>query len=160
MTKAKLVNENVKVTAGKLIKVYNQKRRVLTQAKNWYYALWIEDHDGGNERCIMLTGKELENVEHRASKNQEDCIVRGSDSALRLESVLWDRKGRTVRVYNKNRKHWKANTYYVAVIVENENGDNERCLLFTEYELNRAEDRAKKNAEDIPSKGFLADLFD
>jgi hypothetical protein len=148
------------VVAGRLIKVKNQKRAVLTNAKNFYHALWIEDHDGTNERCILLTCKELDAAIHRASRNKEDCIIVGKDTALRLESVWWDEPGKTVRVYNKNRTHWKANKTYIAVIVEEQCGKCQHCLLFTDYELTRAENRAKKNPEDIPQKGFLADLFD
>jgi hypothetical protein len=156
---ADIINKDVKVTSGKLIKVRNQKRAVLTNAKNWYYALWIEDHDGRNERCIMLTQREFEGPANRAVKNEEDCILVGSDSALRLEKVLWDEPGKSVRVYNKDRTHWKANKTYIAIIVEHSDGC-QQCLLFTDYELQRAENRATRNPEDIPKKGWLADLLD
>ena len=154
-----IINKDVKVTSGKLIRVSNDKRAVLTNAKHWYYALWVEDHDGTNERCIMLTQREFEAPAKRAKNNQEDCILVGKDSALRLEKVLWDKPGKTVRVYNKNRTHWKANTTYIAIIVNHEDGC-QQTLLFTDYELKRAENRATRNPEDVPKKGFLANLFD
>ena len=152
-------DKNTKVTSGKLIKVHNEGRAVLTNAKHWYYALWIEDHDGRNERCIMLTQREFEGPSKRAEKNQEDCILVGKDSALRLEKVMWDQPGKTVRVHNKNRTHWKANTNYIAIIVEHEDGC-QQCLLFTDYEMTRAENRAKRNPEDVPKKGFWSNLLD
>ena len=36
----------------------------------------------------------------------------------------------------------------------------EKCLLFTEHQLEVAQDRASKNLEDIPKKGFWSNLFD
>jgi hypothetical protein len=44
--------------------------------------------------------------------------------------------------------------------IEDANGKNERCLLFTEKEIQRAESRSKRNIEDIPNKNFLTDLLD
>jgi hypothetical protein len=68
------------------------------------------------------------------------------------------KRGKVIQVENKNKK-FGANSDYYAIWVENSKG-SEYCLLFTEYELNRAKDRANKNPEDIPAKGFFTDLFD
>jgi len=69
--------------------------------------------------------------------------------------------GRLIRVWNDKRKKFSnANKIYFAVHVEDANGKNERCLLFTERELKMAEDRANKNKEDLPEKGFITDIFD
>lgn len=71
------------------------------------------------------------------------------------------KSGRLIRVRNKNKpKFSNAKDQYVSVWVENANGKNERCLLFTEREILIAENRAKKNKEDCPKKGFLQDLID
>ena len=71
------------------------------------------------------------------------------------------KSGRMVKVENTKRKTFShAAKTYLAVWVENKNGKNERCLLFTEAELARAEKRAVLNPEDLTSKGFLTDLFD
>lgn len=67
--------------------------------------------------------------------------------------------GRLVRVWNTLRKK-NENKGYVAVWVEDADGKNERCLLFTEKEILRAEVRASKNAEDLTSKSLLTDLID
>jgi hypothetical protein len=67
--------------------------------------------------------------------------------------------GRLVRVYNTEKKK-NENDGYVSVWVEDANGKNERCLLFTEKEIQRAESRSKRNIEDIPNKNFLTDLLD
>lgn len=67
--------------------------------------------------------------------------------------------GRLIRVWNTKKKS-AANKIYVAVQVEDANGKNERCLLFTEYEIKRAKDRAKKNLEDLTKKEFFTDFVD
>ena len=43
---------------------------------------------------------------------------------------------------------------------EEDNKKQEKCLLFTEHQLTVAQDRASKNLEDIPKKGFWYNLFD
>ena len=67
--------------------------------------------------------------------------------------------GRLIRVYNTEKKK-NENDGYVSVWVEDANGKNERCLLFTEKEIERAESRSKKNIEDQPNKNFLTDFLD
>jgi hypothetical protein len=67
--------------------------------------------------------------------------------------------GRLVRVWNTLKKK-NENKGYVSVWVEDASGKNERCLLFTEKEIQRAELRASKNIEDLTKKGFLTDLVD
>ena len=66
--------------------------------------------------------------------------------------------GRLIKVLNEN-KHRLANEQYYSVWVEDADGSNERCLLFTENEIRIAEERAAKNPEDLTSKGFFASLF-
>ena len=67
--------------------------------------------------------------------------------------------GRLIRVWNTLRKK-NEKKGYVSVWVEDADGSNERCLLFTEKELERAEIRASKNLEDLTKKNFLTDLID
>jgi hypothetical protein len=70
-------------------------------------------------------------------------------------------KGRLIRVSNLSRPGFSnAAKEYVAVQVEDANGKNERCLLFTANQIAEAEVRARKNREDLTEKGFLSDLFD
>ena len=68
-------------------------------------------------------------------------------------------KGRLISVENKNRTFGSAKSY-IAIQVEDSDGANERCLLFTDAEIAKAEERAKKNPEDLTKKGFFTDLFD
>jgi hypothetical protein len=68
-------------------------------------------------------------------------------------------KGRLIEVDNTDRKFGSALSY-IAVQVEDEDGSNERCILFTQDEINKAQERAKKNPEDLTEKGFFTNLFD
>jgi hypothetical protein len=67
--------------------------------------------------------------------------------------------GRLIRVFNKKPAP-NAKAQYVSVWVEDADGCNERCLLFTEHEIKKAEERASKNIEDLTKKSFFTDLFD
>ncbi len=68
-------------------------------------------------------------------------------------------KGRLISVDNTDRKFGSANNY-IAIQVEDSNGGNERCLLFTNDEIAKAEIRASKNPEDLTKKGFFTNLLD
>ena len=71
------------------------------------------------------------------------------------------KSGRLIRVWNTEKKKFSnASPKYVSVWVEDANGKNERCLLFTEKEIERAELRSSKNSEDLTSKSFFTDLTD
>lgn len=67
--------------------------------------------------------------------------------------------GRIIPVYNKKRRT-SARKYYHSIWVEDYHGGNERCLLFTDYELQRAEKRAVNNPEDLTKKGWVTDMMD
>jgi hypothetical protein len=67
--------------------------------------------------------------------------------------------GRLIRVWNQDPAP-NANPRYISVWVEDANGKNERCLLFTSHEIKRAEERAEKNMEDLTTKDFFTDLLD
>jgi len=69
---AKQLNKNAKPKNGRLIQVWNDKRKKFSNAKKVYWALWVEDANGKNERCFLFTDKELEQAEYRASRNKED----------------------------------------------------------------------------------------
>ena len=69
--------------------------------------------------------------------------------------------GRLVHVKNtKKVKFSNAKDVYAAIWVEDANSKNERCLLFTERELKIAEERAKKNPEDLTKKSFITNILD
>lgn len=64
-----------KVRIGRLIRVKNQDPK--PTANTWYYSVWVEDHDKGNRRALLLTENELKRAEHRSGKNPEDLPKRG-----------------------------------------------------------------------------------
>jgi hypothetical protein len=61
-------------------------------------------------------------------------------------------------VGNKN-PHFAANTNYNYIRVQLED-ETEVPLLFTDFELKRAKERADKNLEDIPKTSWIRNLFD
>lgn len=69
------------------------------------------------------------------------------------------KQGRVIKVENQDRKFGSALSYN-AIWIEDSNGKNERCVLFTDDELKKAEERANKNIEDLTKKSFLTDLLD
>lgn len=69
------------------------------------------------------------------------------------------KKGRLINVDNSKREFGSALSYK-AIWVEDSNGINERCLLFTDAEIKKAEQRAKKNQEDLTKKGFWSNVLD
>ena len=69
--------------------------------------------------------------------------------------------GRLIRVWNDEKKKFSnAAPEYVSVWVEDADGKNERCLLFTQHEIQVAENRASRNFEDLTEKSFFTDLID
>jgi len=62
--------------------------------------------------------------------------------------------GRLIKVENTQKaKLSNANDVYFAVQVEDADSGNERCLLFTEKQIEAAQKRAEKNPEDLTKKG-------
>jgi len=68
---AKLIDKST-VKNGRLIQVWNDLRKKFSNAKKTYWAVWVEDASGKNERCLLFTDKEIERAEYRASRNKED----------------------------------------------------------------------------------------
>jgi hypothetical protein len=68
------------------------------------------------------------------------------------------RLGDLQKVINSN-PHWAALTEYNHIRVQFPNGE-ERSLLFTDKEIEKASIRANKNPEDLPKVSWLHDLFD
>lgn len=81
------------------------------------------------------------------------------EQAIKLDGNIV-KMGRLIHVYNKNGKKETSQNYWIAVQVEDANGKNERCLLFTPEEIKIAEERAKNNSEDIPEKSLIQDIID
>lgn len=66
------VIDKVTVKAGRLIRVDNTNRPKFSNSAKMYAAVWVEDPNGKNERCWLLTKNEIERLDYRASRNKED----------------------------------------------------------------------------------------
>jgi len=78
-----------------------------------------------------------------------------------LIDIVKVKAGRLIRVWNEDRKKFSnSKLEYISVWVEDADGKNERCLLFTDNEIKVAEERAEKNLEDLTDKSFFTDLID
>jgi len=61
--------------------------------------------------------------------------------------------GRFINVENTTKpKFSNAKNEYLLVVMEDAGGDNKRCLLFTEREVEMAKQRALKNKENLLKK--------
>jgi hypothetical protein len=69
--------DQVRIKAGRLIKVWNTEKKKFSNAKPWYISIWVENADGSGERCLLFTQKEIEAAEKRAAANQEDLTSKG-----------------------------------------------------------------------------------
>ena len=74
------------------------------------------------------------------------------------KSVKAKRLGDIQKVIN-SKPHWADAASYNHIRVQFPNGD-ERSLLFTDKDIQKALDRAKKNPEDIPTWCWFRDIFD
>ena len=68
---AKLIDKTT-VKNGRLIQIWNDNRPEFSSAKKTYWAVWVEDANGKNERCLLFTDKEIKSASDRALKNKED----------------------------------------------------------------------------------------
>lgn len=69
---AKSAIDKAKAKAGRLIRVWNTERKKFSNEARQYTSVWVEDKNGGNERCWLLTDKEIERLEYRSKQNKED----------------------------------------------------------------------------------------
>ena len=70
------------------------------------------------------------------------------------------RIGKLLTVKNTKTKSFSnENDTYKTILVKTECG-KVKCLMFTDVELNKAESRASRNAEDQPEQSFWSKLLD
>ena len=72
--------------------------------------------------------------------------------------IIKNRLGDIMTVENKL-KHFAANSTYNHIRAQFPNGE-EKSLLFTDAEIKKALERAKKNPEDLPLVSWLRNLLD
>lgn len=69
--------DKAKAKAGRLIRVWNTERKKFSRENLQYTALWVEDANGKNERCWLLTDSEIKRLEYRSERNKEDWTKKG-----------------------------------------------------------------------------------
>lgn len=57
---ADIIEKNLKVELGQLIRVNNLEKKA--NENDIYVALQVEDEDGGNERCLLFTEIEVSDM--------------------------------------------------------------------------------------------------
>ena len=98
-----------------------------------YYAVWVEDEDGGNNRCIMLTNRELYILPVFHCKECE-----------RTSGLI----GRLYAIY-------KSHSYALALDV----GGIRMLVQVSPGQLKIFERRASINLEDVPTRKLVDRLF-
>jgi squalene cyclase len=66
--------DNVLAKMGRLVHIENTNQNNKGNESDVYVAVWVEDADGSNRRCIMFTDGEIARAERRAVKNPEDQV--------------------------------------------------------------------------------------
>lgn len=64
--------ENVPVTMGKMIHVENTDENRKYNELPIYVAVWVEDAESNEKKCLLFTDGEIERATKRALKNPED----------------------------------------------------------------------------------------
>lgn len=64
--------DSARVVPGRLIRVWNKGHEKNDPNDDFHYTLWVEDANGKNERCIILTPKMLAEADQLAKDNPED----------------------------------------------------------------------------------------
>ena len=131
-----ILSKDLKVKNGQVLLVKNENKK-LNESKT-YLVCWVSDIDNV-EKCIMFTEKEFK----------------------KCEKVLgtFDDEYNMGYVYTFNFVRRKTNSACKLIKVNHVNSD-ETCLLIPEKMFNKCLNRAKKNIEDCPEKGWFTNLFD
>lgn len=122
------------VKLGQLIKIENKEKK--STENSYYIALQVENYDGKNERCILFTENEVKN----ATRINYDNFFIEYMKAGRLCPFIFN-----------------SNSYLIKVFDENE---QELVLKFSKKVIEAADERARKNPEDLTKKSFFRNLID
>lgn len=125
-----------KARMGSLIVVDNTNPH--PNASSSYMAVWVEDEDGGNERCLMFRKREVDRFP--AFSFPKSMGIEGRMKAGRLYCLTTG----TVRFY------------VVKILI----GKDEMVVKLTDKKIALAERLAGSNSEDIPARGALRNLVD
>ena len=102
-----------------------------------YYAIQVEDYDGKNERCLLLTAHEYK---------QLPLVVLPAEFTAKLLIG---------RLYPVN--IGKTDAYFLAI---NTSDNRHKLVRVGKWLLKKAEGRAAKHPESVTKKNWLRDLLD
>jgi len=123
---------NPKADQGKLVPIENNNKKV-NENEN-YYALWIEDKDESNERCLILSDGDLKLIKE----------VKYSDFANVMQLGMLYRMG-------------NSSSYFIKIMTIDK---VQKVVKLTKTTIKNGLDRAKRNKEDVPQKGIIQNFFD
>lgn len=66
--------DKVPAKMGRLVHVENTNQSNKGNEADVYVAVWLEDANGNNRRCVLFTDGEIARAERRATKNPEDQV--------------------------------------------------------------------------------------
>lgn len=131
-----IIDKNLKVVLGQLIRVKNLNKKPTENAL--YVSLQVKDENGNNERCILLSEKEVTKLE--IEKIKADFLYSNMKAGVIYRFIINNHETNLIKVMNYEKKN---------LIFKISNN----LLLI-------AEKRALRNKEDLTKKGFFVDLFD
>lgn len=131
-----IIDKNLKVVLGQLIRVKNLNKKPTENAL--YVSLQVKDENGNNERCILLSEKEVTKLE--IEKIKADFLYSNMKAGVIYRFIINNHETNLIKVLNYEKKN---------LIFKISNN----LLLI-------AEKRALRNEEDLTKKGFFVDLFD
>ena len=123
---------NKNAVNGRMVKLRNKNKKAVES--DYYYPMYVEDHNGDNERCLLFSQSDVNKIQ-----DVEVCDF--------YEDM---KTGRLYMIGNKK-------SYFIKIIdLEN----NEKVVRLNKTIVTNGTVRAQKNPEDIPDKGFIQDLLD
>ena len=140
MSNSHAIDRN-KIVLGQCVRVQNVEKQDNSKARRFeadeYVAIQIEDYDGNEEQCILLT-----HIEHTDMESVElNYSMLNNMVAGRLYPVKLGRKD----TYLIKVDHWDGRT---------------RVLRMSRVQLLNASYRAAKHPKSCTKKSILTDLFD
>lgn len=130
---AKQLDEN-KIKLGNVVRVANQEKKI--HENEQYIAIQIQNEDGNDERCILLTEIEFSDMQKITFEFAKNKMIAG-----RLYSAIIDKK------------------QIFLVKIDNGQG-NEYIYRLPKTLLNTAQERAGRNPEDLTKKSWFFNLKD
>ena len=125
--------DNKKVVMGHMIRVANQQQKFNENDK--YIAVHVESENGQEQRCLLFTEIEMADME----KINFDFVFQSMKPGRLYSATIDGKKTSFVKLFND---------------------DEGKIYRISPSQLKTAEERANRNPEDLPEKGWWTDLKD